>query len=106
MAMIEIILTSIRQDLEDLYDEKLSKIILFGSQARKSSHEDSDIDLLIVLKGDVNPNFEIDKMSDIIYSLNLKYDVLISVLPVSEKEYEKSKISLYSNIKSEGIPIE
>ena len=37
-------------------------IILYGSYARGSATEDSDIDLLIVLEGKVKPGEEIDRM--------------------------------------------
>ena len=36
--------------LTDLYGNRLSKLILFGSYARVEAREDSDIDFLVVLK--------------------------------------------------------
>lgn len=37
-----------------LFGDNLISIILFGSRARKNYHEDSDLDLLVILKKDTN----------------------------------------------------
>jgi hypothetical protein len=50
--------------------------------ARGAATADSDIDLVVVLKGKISPGREIDRMIDCITDLNLKYDTLISVVPV------------------------
>lgn len=44
-------------------------------------------------------------MIDIITEINLKYDVLISVYPVSEQDYMKNNSPLLINIKKEGITV-
>ena len=56
-----------KKEVKKLYGERLKRIILYGSYARGSATEDSDIDLLIVLEGKVKPGEEIDRMIDIIY---------------------------------------
>ncbi|MBW8050301.1 MAG: nucleotidyltransferase domain-containing protein [Cytophagales bacterium] len=48
------ILSEVKDQLSDLYSKRLSKIILYGSQVRGDTTKESDIDLLIVLKGRVN----------------------------------------------------
>jgi predicted nucleotidyltransferase len=47
---LKTILKSIETYLKNIYQEELDKIILFGSQARGDAMEESDIDILIVLK--------------------------------------------------------
>ncbi len=44
-------------------------------------------------------------MIDIITGINLKYDVLLAVFPVSLEEYHKIKSPLPMNVRKEGIPI-
>ena len=88
-----------------LYGKRLKYIILYGSYARGSATEDSDIDLLIVLEGDVKPGEEIDRMIEIITEINLRYNVLISVYPVSEGDYKKVNSPLLINVRREGIPV-
>lgn len=66
--------------------------------------EESDIDLLVVLKGEVIPGKEIDRMIDIITEINLKYGVLLSVFPVSVEEYTTVNSPLLINVRKEGLP--
>lgn len=82
----------------------MKHILLYGSYARGDAIEDSDIDLLIVLEGRVKQGEEIDKMIDTLTEVNLKYGVLISVYPVSEKDYREVNSPLLLNVRREGIP--
>jgi len=52
----------------------------------------------------VRPGKEIDRMIDIITDLQLKYNALISVYPVSEKKYMTVKSPILLNVHREGIP--
>jgi predicted nucleotidyltransferase len=101
---IKEILKEFRQEIEKLYGKRLKDVILYGSWARGEAKEESDIDLLVVLKGEVMPGKEIDRMIDIITEINLKYGVLLSVFPVSEEEYSTLNSPLLINVRKEGIP--
>ncbi len=107
MKTLEIkkVLEEFKKEIKKLYGHRLKQIILYGSYARGNATEDSDIDLLIVLEGEVSPGKEIDRMIDIITEINLKYGVLISVYPVSEEAYKKVNSPLLINVRREGIPI-
>jgi predicted nucleotidyltransferase len=98
------ILKEFRQEIEKLYGKRLKNVILYGSWARGEAKEESDIDLLVVLKGEVMPGKEIDRMIDIITEINLKYGVLLSVFPVSEEEYSTVNSPLLINVRKEGMP--
>jgi predicted nucleotidyltransferase len=93
------------QKTQSLYDERLVQVLVYGSCARDTATEESDIDLAIVLAGDVRPGREIDRMIDIITDINLEYGVLLSVYPVSEQDYRHTNSPLLINIRREGIPI-
>ena len=94
-----------RKDVKKLYGNRLKHIILYGSYARGSATEHSDIDLLIVLEDKVKPGEEIDRMIEIITEINLRYNVLISIYPVSEKDYKKVNSPLLINVRREGISV-
>jgi len=102
---IEHILKEFRENTEKLYGKRLKNIILYGSCARGQATQDSDIDLAIVLDGDVVPGKEIDRMIDIVTEINLNYGVLISVYPVSEKNYKSVNSPLLLNLRREGVPV-
>jgi len=101
---IKNILAEFKEEIEKLYGTRLKKVILYGSWARGDATEDSDIDLLIVLEGEIVPGTEIDRMIDIITEINLKHDVLLSVYPISEHDYSVITSPLLINVRKEGIP--
>ena len=55
------ILTQLTFEFEKLYGERLVKMLLYGSQAREDAEFGSYIDVLVVLKGPVNPGEEIKR---------------------------------------------
>ncbi|MFQ6062349.1 MAG: nucleotidyltransferase domain-containing protein [Methanosarcinales archaeon] len=98
------VLREFKAEVEKFYGKRLKSIILYGSWARGDATEESDIDLLIVLEGEVIAGKEIDNMIDIITEANLKHRVLISVYPVSEKDYFTVNSPLLMNVRKEGVP--
>lgn len=101
---IQTILLELKKGLTEIFGESLKAVILFGSYARGDAHPpDSDIDILIVLKGEFN-YWEVSKRSsEFIASLSLKNDVVVSRKFVSEKDYADSGMSLYINVRKEGV---
>ena len=78
LMKIEPILNEFKQQIAELYGQGLKKVVLYGSYARgQANDEHSDIDLTIVLDGDVIPGKEIDRLIDIITEINLRYSVLL-----------------------------
>lgn len=104
MNKINTVLKEFRVTIEKLYGNRLKNIILYGSWARDEATEDSDIDILVILEGYIEPGKEIDRMIDIITDINLKYRVLLSVYPVSENDYLTLKSPLLMNVRREGVP--
>ncbi len=104
MKKINNILREFRAEIEKLYGKRLKNIILYGSWARDEATEDSDIDIVVVLKEDITPGKEIDRMIGIITEMNLKYNILISVYPVSERDYLTLKSPLLLSVRREGVP--
>lgn len=102
---IENILQELKKELKTLYGGRLKKLILSGSYARNEAWKDSDIDIVVLLDGEVLPGKEIERMIDIITDLNLKHNILLSVYPTSEEALQKIKSPLLLNIQREGVPI-
>ena len=100
---IKEVLNEFRAEIGKLYGKRLKDIILYGSWARGKATDESDIDLVIVLKGKVVPGKEIDRMVDIITETNLKYGVLISIYPISDKDYTTVNSPLLMNVRKEGL---
>lgn len=99
------IIREFRSGLERLYGPRLIKVILFGSRARQDARPDSDIDLLVVLRGPVNPYQELDRVSDFKSALCLKHDVVISSVYFSEEDFRSEQSPLLLNVRREGVPV-
>jgi predicted nucleotidyltransferase len=99
------ILADVKQSLITLYQENLEKIILYGSQARKDATQFSDIDILVILKPNINPYQEINKTGEIIAEICLKYDIVISRHFISLDKFKSSNTPFLYNIKKEGITL-
>jgi predicted nucleotidyltransferase len=103
---IEPILKEFKRKIVELYGQRLKKVVLYGSYARgQANDEHSDIDLAVVLDGDVNPCREIDRMIDVITEINLEYNVLITVYPVSECDYQSVNSPMLMNLRREGVAV-
>jgi predicted nucleotidyltransferase len=103
---IKRILRELKKGLTEIYGDQLKAVILFGSYARGDAHPpDSDIDVMIVLKGEFDYR-EMDKRSsEFIAALCLENDVLISWHFVSEADYAQSGMPLMINVRKEGVAI-
>ncbi|SRR6266498_3472195 len=103
---IKKILHELKKGLAEIYGDRLKAVILFGSFARGEGRiPDSDIDVMVVLKGEFN-YWEMDKRSsELVAALSLEHDVLISTKLASETQYANSRMPLYINVRKEGVAV-
>ena len=102
---LKIILDRLKLELKNCYGDRLNQLILFGSQARGDAQPDSDIDVLVILKGDVNTGEEIEKTSYFIADLCLETDTVISCIFMAEEQLRNRSSPLLRNIHREGITL-
>jgi predicted nucleotidyltransferase len=105
LRKIKRILEEVKSELKKVYGIKLKDVILYGSYARGDEKEDSDIDLAVILKGEINIFEEIDRIIDATYDIGLKHSILLSVKPISENDYNNLKTPFLLNVKQEGFSI-
>ena len=94
-----------RQRLEDLYGDRLVRLVLYGSQAREEAHADSDVDVIVVLKNPVNAYAEIKRLTPIKLDLLERYDEYVTFQPFSEEAYADVGRPLMMNVHAEGIEL-
>jgi len=99
------ILRELKNELQNRYGTQLKGVILFGSYARGKQKSGSDIDIAIILEDFSHACTEIEHTGDIVSSLSLKFDTLISLVPIKEKDWLKRKTSLISNIRRDGVVV-
>jgi predicted nucleotidyltransferase len=101
----EKVIKILKKELTRVYGEQLDRIILYGSQARGDARPDSDIDILLVIKGDFNYIELLKRSDDFAASLSLENDVVISRAFVSEKDYRERQTPFLMNVRREGIAV-
>lgn len=101
----ESIIKEVRQQLVNLYGSRFRKLILFGSQARGEAVAGSDVDLLLILDQVRDFWSEFQKIEEITSRLSLEHDMVISVFPMSEPEYQERQTLFLLNVRREGVPV-
>lgn len=100
---LKLILDDLHLRLSHLYGERLVQLVLYGSQARGDATPDSDVDVLVVLAGQMNLSDEIEKTGEIITDLCLRYGTMVMCLFMSEARFRKDDTPVLVNIRQEGM---
>lgn len=92
------------EGLIDIYHDSLVSIILYGSVARGTATDESDVDIAIILK-DAKSQSVKDRLIDFTLDLDLKYDRVFSVIDIDYDEYTKweNVLPFYKNVKKDGV---
>ena len=80
-------------------------VYLYGSYARGEAGPDSDIDVLVVLKGNFNYLEMLKRSDDFTIALCLENDVLISRAFVSEAEYKSKQTPFLMNVRRDAVAV-
>ncbi|RPI15575.1 MAG: nucleotidyltransferase domain-containing protein [Ignavibacteriae bacterium] len=100
-----IIYTETKQYITNLFRDNLQKIILYGSFARATETDESDIDIMILteLKDDEIKKFD-DDINNIAVDLSLKYNKVFSFVILNANHYYKylNFIPFYQNVLRDG----
>lgn len=105
---ISIITNEIVDEVIQLLQDKVYKIVLYGSYARGDFTKESDIDILILLDCDKEQVLQFRKqISRLSSRIGLKNDIEISLLLRDKETFERGKniLPFYRNINREGVEI-
>ena len=74
---VQTLLRRVRSRLEAHYGPRLAGVVLYGSVARRTEEPESDVDLLILLRGELDYFRELRTLVEILYPLQLESERLI-----------------------------
>ena len=90
--------------LTDIFQDNISMIILYGSVARNEAADESDIDIAIILKNQIDHKTK-QQFFRWVADLDMRYDRVFSIVDIQEDNMEKwgNVLPFYQNIREEGI---
>ncbi len=88
--------------LRALYGGRYHGLLLFGSHARGDADEGSDVDVLVLLEGPVDPFREIIRSEPVHWPLALEYDVALAIVPVDRERFARGAEAFLVNAAREG----
>src|SRR3972149_3240951 len=103
-------LAELVERLRQRYGDDLLRVVLFGSKARGDFDEESDLDVLVVVKHIPDESYW-QHRSEIVentYDLELKHDVVFSLLVLDEERSEERRqwnLLINRNIEHDGIDL-
>ena len=103
MEQYNTLLQKLIPGLVGIFQNSVYSIILYGSVARGTHTEESDIDIAVIVKNDTKDMHE--QMTDLVVDLELEFNTVLSVLLINYDKFMEwgDIMPFYKSVKKEGI---
>jgi len=98
------VLRRFREALDKIYGDRLERVVLFGSRARRDSRKDSDYDIAVFLKDFEERWQAVDRMVPVVTDLVEETGAVIHPMP-HRAGYYRERTSLMREVRSEGLDL-
>ena len=90
--------------LTEIFKENIKMIILYGSVARNEAKDDSDIDIAIIMKNDMDEKTQ-EQFIRWSADMDIRFDKVFSIIDIQEEKLEQwgNVLPFYRNVQKEGI---
>ena len=104
MMLTSIMKEELIRGLVDIFSNNILAIILYGSVARNENTAESDIDIAIIVKAEMD-DMTRDRFIRWSAEMDLRYDRVFSIIDIQEENMEKwgNVLPFYQSVKKEGI---
>ena len=99
------ILADIRVQVGELYGDRLVRMIAYGSRIRGDATPDSDLDILLVLREEIDALEEARRTSGIVVDVASRYQIAPSFLHLDVTAFENEDDPFVENVRHEGAMI-
>jgi hypothetical protein len=103
-ALADPVLNRFRAALEDIFGERLERVVLFGSRARGDARPDSDYDIAVFLHGPVLIDEEADQMANSGINILLDTNAVINPLRLPAGSW-RERTAFMGELRREGIDL-
>lgn len=92
------------QGLTDIFGNNISMIILYGSVARGNATKESDVDIAIVVRSQMDDATK-RRFLSWAADMDIRYERVFSIVDIQESNMKKWEdvLPFYQNVKKEGI---
>ncbi len=105
---LDIICSAMAERYRETYQQQLDRVLLYGSYARGTNSDDSDIDIVAIVHGNrIELQHQLRSIWDLSSDLEIEYGTIISptVIPYDEFQLYHDTLPYYQNIEKEGVVI-
>lgn len=98
--------SDLSKELRSIYGDSLDRIMLYGSYARGTQTDESDVDIAVMLNKEPSRKM-IDLMTECVVKRELECNKVLSVIDIQTSNYNswKTRLPFYRNIEKEGITL-
>ncbi|HTV32723.1 MAG TPA: nucleotidyltransferase domain-containing protein [Methylocella sp.] len=104
-APIDPILKRFRAALDEIYGDRVARVVLFGSRARGDARPDSDYDVAVFLRDMPDRMVEMNQLAYV--STAILYDTgeVVNAMPYQADTYNDERMPLMYEIRREGVDL-
>lgn len=104
-ATLQEALTEAKERLRSIYGDRLVRVILYGSRARGDARPDSDVDVLVVLRGPIDAYQEIKRLVRLETDLYDQFDLHVAFQPYDEVTFQDRRRLFIQNVQADGVAL-
>jgi predicted nucleotidyltransferase len=98
------ILKRFRAALDELYGDRIERLVLFGSRARGDAGEESDYDVAVFLRGFIDRWHEVDRIIPVVTDILYEHEAFIHAMPYRAGAYD-DRTPLMREIRRDGVDL-
>jgi predicted nucleotidyltransferase len=99
------VILELEKGLKEFYGPRFRGLLLYGSYARGTAWEWSDVDLLLLLEGPVNPVKEIIASEPVTWPPSLESGLVLSVVPMDVDAWERGESFFLTTVRKDAVPV-